>query len=180
VFSKPSSMSDLRVLAALADALGTSLDLRTADQARAELAELGTWTGERAAAPAIGVGASTTTAPAGDQVVLATWRMHLDDSSAVAHEPYLLDTARSPVAVLSPDTAAAAGIGERVTVSNDHGSVTLPVRLAADMVAGVVWLPTRPRGHGIAEHLAAATGDPVRISAATPEPTMGEGAGRDE
>ena len=37
VFAKPSSMSDLRVLAALADGLGAPLDLRTAAQARAEL-----------------------------------------------------------------------------------------------------------------------------------------------
>ena len=37
VFAKPSSMSDLRVLAALADGLGAPLGLRTAAQARAEL-----------------------------------------------------------------------------------------------------------------------------------------------
>ncbi|HEY5784372.1 MAG TPA: NADH-quinone oxidoreductase subunit G, partial [Microlunatus sp.] len=57
VFAKPSSMSDLRVLAALADGLGAPLDLRTAAQARAELQELGDWSGLRAAAPAIGAGA---------------------------------------------------------------------------------------------------------------------------
>jgi NADH-quinone oxidoreductase subunit G len=90
--------------------------------------------------------------------------MHLDLSSAVAHEPYLLDTARAPVAVLSPETAAAAGIGERVRVSTEQGSITLPVQLAAEMVPGVVWLPTRPRGHGVAEHLASAAGDPVAIA----------------
>jgi hypothetical protein len=32
------------------------------------------------------------------------------------------------------------------------------------MVPGVVWLPTRPRGHGVAEHLASAAGDPVAIA----------------
>jgi NADH-quinone oxidoreductase subunit G len=90
--------------------------------------------------------------------------MHLDLSSAVAHEPYLLDTARAPVAVLSPETAAAAGIGERVRVSAEQGSITLPVQLAPEMVPGVVWLPTRPRGHGVAEHLASAAGDPVAIA----------------
>ena len=95
--------------------------------------------------------------------VLASWRMHLDHSSAVADAPYLLDTARPPVAVLSPQTAAAAGVDGHVTVSNDHGSITLPVQLAEEMVPGVVWLPARPRGHDVATHLAAASGDPVRI-----------------
>ena len=155
VFAKPSSMSDLRVLAALADGLGRPLDLRTAAQAKTELDELGAWTGTRAAAPSIGAGAST--APDDGQVLLATWRMHLDHSSAMANEPYLLDTARPPVAVLSPDTAEAFGVVEQVRVSNDHGSISLPVELAAEMVPGVVWLPTRatrsrrrraPRGRG--------------------------------
>ncbi|HEU5487137.1 MAG TPA: molybdopterin-dependent oxidoreductase, partial [Microlunatus sp.] len=163
VFAKPSSMSDLRVLAALADGLGRPLDLRTPTQAKAELAELGTWSGRRAAAPVTGAGAPA--APDDGQVLLATWRMHLDDSSAMANEPYLLDTARPPVAVLSPDTAAAFGIDGRVTVSNDHGWITLPVELSADMVPGVVWLATRPRSHNVAVHLAAAAGDAVRISA---------------
>jgi len=104
--------------------------------------------------------------PGAGEVLLATWRLHIDHSSAVANEPYLLDTGKPPVAILSPDTAEAAGIGDRVTVSNDHGSITLPVELAVDMVPGVVWLPTRPRGHDVAEHLAAAAGDPVRIEGA--------------
>ena len=164
VFAKPSSMSDLRVLAALADGLGRPLDLRTAAQAKTELDELGAWTGTRAAAPSIGAGANA--APDDGQVLLATWRMHLDHSSAMANEPYLLDTARPPVAVLSPDTAEAFGVVEQVRVSNDHGSISLPVELAAEMVPGVVWLPTRPRGHDVAEHLAAAAGDPVRIEGA--------------
>jgi NADH-quinone oxidoreductase subunit G len=167
VFAKPSSMSDLRVLAALADGLGAPLGLRTAAQARAELQELGEWSGSRAAAPAIGAGAPAL--PAENEVVLASWRMHLDHSSAVANEPYLLDTARPPVAVLSPATAAAAGIDGHVTVSNDHGSITLPVHLAEEMVPGVVWLPARPRGHDVATHLAAAAGDPVTITPSTSE-----------
>ena len=132
--------------------------------------ELGDWSGPRAAAPTIGAGASGL--PDADEVVLATWRMHLDDSSAVADAPYLLDTARPPVAVLSPQTAAAAGIGGHVTVSNDHGSITLPVHLAEEMVPGVVWLPSRPRGHDVATHLAAAAGDPVTISPSSEVPLM--------
>ena len=84
-------MSDLRVLAALADGLGISLGFRTpAAGARPSCEELGAWEGARAAAPAIEpgqAGAPGVTA----QAVLATWRLHLDDSSALADEPYLLD-----------------------------------------------------------------------------------------
>ena len=167
VFAKPSSMSDLRVLAALADAFGRSLGLRTPAQALAELRELGTWDGPRAAAPTIGAGVAYEPAPG--HALLATWRMHLDHSSAVAHEPYLLDTARPPVAVLHPATAAAAGIVDTVRITTDRGSVTLPVQLAVEMVPNVIWLPTRPRGHEVAEHLAAAAGDPVLITPSNSE-----------
>ena len=165
VFSRPSSMSDLRVLAALADGLGTPLDLRTAAQARAELAELGAWAGARVAAPAVKPVTIQQRNPADGRVLLATWRMHLDRSSGMANEPYLLDTARPPVAVLSPQTASAAGLGAAVTVSTERGSLTLPVELAADMVDGVVWLPTRPPGYDVAAHLAAGAGDLVTIAA---------------
>ena len=41
--------------------------------------------------------------------VLATWRLALDGSRALDGEPYLLATARRPVARVSPATAAAAG-----------------------------------------------------------------------
>ena len=51
VIDQPNDMSDLRVLAALADGLGADLGFRTAAQARAELDELGTWEGERTEAP---------------------------------------------------------------------------------------------------------------------------------
>ncbi len=47
VINQPNTMSDLRVLAALADGLGTDLGIRTTAQARAELAELGPWAGNR-------------------------------------------------------------------------------------------------------------------------------------
>ena len=51
VIDRSNDMSDLRVLAALADALGTDLAFRTAAQARAELDELGSWDGDRIDAP---------------------------------------------------------------------------------------------------------------------------------
>ena len=51
VIEPPNDMPDLRVLAALADALGSDLGFRTPAEARAELDELDIWEGERSEAP---------------------------------------------------------------------------------------------------------------------------------
>jgi NADH-quinone oxidoreductase subunit G len=97
-------------------------------------------------------------------VVLATWRLALDDSRAMAGDPFLLATARVPVARLSPVTAASAGIADAVTVSNDRGSITLPAVVDPTMVDGVVWLPAKAPGHAVAAHLASSAGELVTIS----------------
>jgi NADH-quinone oxidoreductase subunit G len=161
VINQPNTMSDLRVLAALADGLGTDLGIRTTSQARAELAELGPWSGNRVPPPEI---------PAGDAgmagesaVVLATWRMALDASRALDNAPFLSATRRRPVARLSPATAQAAGVGQRVVISNDRGSVTFDVRIEPEMVDGVIWVPRRAPGLVVSEHLAAAAGELVSI-----------------
>jgi hypothetical protein len=52
-------------------------------------------------------------------------------------------------------------------ISNDRGSITLPTVLDPEMVDGVVWLPSRPPGQGIPQHLAATAGDLVTIGPAT-------------
>ena len=51
VLERSNGLSDLRVLAALADGLGGDLGFRTPAEARAELDELGAWEGERSEAP---------------------------------------------------------------------------------------------------------------------------------
>ena len=161
VLKQPNTMSDLRVLAAVADGLGRDLGIRTSVQARAELAELGSWEGVRAAAP----DSAAMTVPRHSQTTLATWRLALDESRALDGEPFLQATARPPVARVSAATAAQSGLTDRVTVTNDRGSVTLPLVVEPTMVDGVVWLPARAPGLGVPEHLAAGPGDTVRISA---------------
>ena len=163
VISQPNALSDLRVLAALADGLGGDLGFRTSAQARAELDELGQWEGERGAAPDYPAGLVSEPGADGVTVVLATWRMALDNSRAMDGEPYLQATATPPVARLSPATAAAASLGEQVVVANDRGALTLPVVLDEAMVDGVVWIPGRAPGLEVPEHLAAGAGDLVRI-----------------
>jgi NADH-quinone oxidoreductase subunit G len=162
VIEPPNDMSDLRVLAALADALGSDLGFRTPAEARAELDELGRWEGERSEAPDYAAGEPAE--PSGNSAVLASWRMALDQSRALDGEPYLQATARAPEARLSPSTAAAAGISTVAKISNDRGAITLPAVIDAEMVDGVVWLPSRAPGLGVPQHLAATAGDLVTLS----------------
>lgn len=164
VIKRDNAMTDLRVLAALADLLGKDLGVRSAAEADAELAELGPWDGHVAHAPAIEPGRASV--PGTTTVVLATWRLAIDASRAVDNEPALLATGRKPVARLSTATAEAAGITDLVRIETDHGALELPVELVGEMTDGVVWVPTLAPGFGVAEHLAAAAGDVVRIAPA--------------
>jgi NADH-quinone oxidoreductase subunit G len=164
VIEQSNGLSDLRVLAALADGLGTDLGFRRAAEARVEFDELGIWEGDRAEAPDYPAGEPDE--PAGSTVLLATWRMALDESRALDGEPYLQATARAAEARMSPDTAAAAGITSVAMISNDRGSITLPAVLDSEMVDGVVWLPSRAPGLGVPQHLAASAGDLVTIGPA--------------
>ncbi|WP_152362140.1 NADH-quinone oxidoreductase subunit G [Microlunatus speluncae] len=163
VIKRDNVMTDLRVLAALADLLGKDLGVRSAAEASAELAELGPWDGHVAPAPNIEPGRASV--PGTTTVVLATWRLAIDASRSVDNEPELLATARRTVARLSTATAEAAGIGDQIRIENDHGSLQLPVELVPEMADGVVWVPTLAPGIGVADRLAAAAGDVVRIAA---------------
>jgi NADH-quinone oxidoreductase subunit G len=161
VIEQPNGMSDLRVLAALADGMGTGLGFRTSAEAGADLDELGVWEGERSLAPDYEAG--ETAESDGSTAMLATWRLALDESRAVDGEPFLQATARAPEARLSPRTAEAAGITSLAMISNDRGSITLPAVIDREMVDGVVWLPGRAPGYGIPRNLAASAGDLVTI-----------------
>ena len=107
VIEQPNGLSDLRVLAALADGLGTDLGFRGLPR----LAQNSTsWGPGRATAEAPDYPAGEPDEPAGSTVLLATWRMALDESRALDGEPYLQATARAAEARMSPNTAADAGI----------------------------------------------------------------------
>jgi NADH-quinone oxidoreductase subunit G len=161
VIEQPNGMADLRVLAALADALGADLGFRTSAEARSEFDELGIWESQRNPAP--DYDAAEGAESNGSTAVLATWRMALDESRALDGDPYLQATARAAEARMSPRTAETAGISNLAMISNDRGSITLPAVVDPEMVDGVVWLPTRAPGQGIPQHLAATAGDLVTI-----------------
>jgi NADH-quinone oxidoreductase subunit G len=152
------ALPDLRVLAGIADEAGVDLGFRTTEQARAELAEIGRWDGERVGAPSVGAdgslrGSQARTSvqvearklapqPAGE-LRLATWKQMIGDGRMLDGDVYLRATGRPPVVLLSSGTLAGLGIaaGSIVTLNGPSGSTTLPVAVA-DLPDGVVWTPT--------------------------------------
>ena len=158
---------DLRVLATLADELGVDLGIRTAEQARAEMAALGTFDGARPAAP--DVAATPTPSPDTGEAILAGWRMLLDGGRLQDGEPHLAGTARPVAARLSAASAGGIGVadGDTVTVSTGRGSISLPCAVT-DMTDGVVWLPLNSPGSAVHRSLGVTTGAVVRIERGDP------------
>ncbi len=152
----PSPMTDLRILAALADAMGADLGFRSPKQAYADYTELGAWDGARPAAPAVAA------APAASGLVAAGWRELLDASQGNDHELALRATARPAVARVSAATAERLGLAEVAAVEAGGVTTVLPVEVTPDMVDGVVWLPLNP---GVGERLPVVPGSAVTVSA---------------
>src|SRR5699024_8417256 len=165
VLPDKTTMTDLRVLAALADALGSELGVRTASAAADELTELGVWDGPRAGAPRAASAGAADGADTGDgQLVLATWREMIDASRSNHTEPALLGTARRPAARVGARTARDLGLGERVAVSTEAGTLEFPCEVVGDMVNGVVWIPTNAPGLSVTEHLRVTAGATVTVT----------------
>ncbi|WP_232549929.1 NADH-quinone oxidoreductase subunit G [Propioniciclava soli] len=155
-----SAMTDLRVLAMLADALGSDLGVRRASGAKAELTELGVWEGERAAAPAEAAASGV-----GTGLVLGSWRLLIDGSAGNDGSEALLATAKRPVARLSEATASGLGLadGDQVTVAAGNGVWELPLVVTPSMVDGVCWVPGNVAGVGLGE-LAVTPGESVQVN----------------
>jgi NADH-quinone oxidoreductase subunit G len=135
-------LPDVRVLAGIAEEIGSPIGLHTPQEAAAELREIGGWDGEPAPAPQISLPAAETQPAGADHARLATWHSLIDGGRMLAGEPYLAATGRRPVVALSSNHAAALDLADNATVqvSTEHGSVTLPVEIA-DLVDGTVWIP---------------------------------------
>ncbi len=141
------AMNDVRVLAALSDALGSDLGMRSIAQSRAAFAEIAGWSGERRAleAPASMDAGANHTPLAGDLsgLVLSTWRTLLGDSRCNDGASSMKATARPRVAAVNPETAEKLGVTdhEPVRVSDGTYQATLPIRVEPDLIDGVVWIP---------------------------------------
>ena len=176
VLADSHALPDLRVLAGIADELGVDLGLGLVEQARAELAELGPWDGaradfvtpdsERAASEPAAAHAAPrgSAAPAGDELVLATWKQMVDDGTMLDGDAYLRATGRAALVLVSQRTLAGLGVaaGANVTVSGPRGSVTLPVAVA-DLADDVVWLPSNSDGVNVNRDLGARACTAVRV-----------------
>ncbi|MBV9722169.1 MAG: molybdopterin-dependent oxidoreductase, partial [Mycobacterium sp.] len=159
---------DLRVLDTLADEMGIDLGLPTVQAALVELSTLGNWDGTRGAAPDIAAGAAAEAPkPGAGEAVLAGWRMLLDQGRLQDGEPHLAGTARAPVVRLSAETAGDIGAadGDRVTVSNARGEVTLPLTIT-EMPEHVVWLPLNSPGSAVHRQLGVTAGAVVKVGVA--------------
>ena len=159
-----SPMTEIRVLAAVSQAMGSDLGFRTAPGAQDSFGDLPVWTGAKTEmVPA---------APAESDVlgvVVATWRELLDDSRCLDGADALLGTAHTPVARISPQTLRTEGLATSsyVRLTGPKGSVTFPLHVEPTMVDQVIWAPSRTRdtalsaigvGVGVAVTLAAAPG----------------------
>ncbi|MCP2165919.1 NADH-quinone oxidoreductase subunit G [Goodfellowiella coeruleoviolacea] len=160
------ALSDCRVLDTLAVEMDADLFTQTPAAAAGDLARL-------APVPRI-AGRPTVLAPPTPQpleweLVLASWRLLLDNGSLQDGEPALAGTAKPAVARLSSATAARFGVeqGQPVRVSTGHGSVTLPVELT-DLPDGVVWLPGNSGTCSVRRDLAAGHGSLVALAPAGP------------
>ncbi len=161
-------MTDLRILAALADALGSDLGVRTPAAALAEFTELGAWDGARASAPestAAELGGSVPEVVEGS-VLLATHRQLIDDSRHNDGSTELLATARPDLARISPATAAQHGLADssRITLTTESGAADYDLVIDPSMVDGAVWVPARTPGRSVAGTLGITAGDSVGIS----------------
>jgi NADH-quinone oxidoreductase subunit G len=161
----PGAESDLFVLGRIADEMDVHLGLPSAAAARAELASLAGWRGERTAAPS--AAGQSGPEPGPGEALLATWHQLLDCGRMQDGEPFLAGTARPAVAVMSAATAAEAGTadGGKVSVTTARGEVTVGVR-CEPMPDRVVWLPARSAGCEARRVLGAGHGTRVTLRSA--------------
>ncbi len=166
------SISDGRVLNALAEELDVDLKLPTVEAARAELLQLGP-VATRAAAPTAKAAAAT--APGAGEAVLATWHELIDAGRMQDGDEHLAGTAKPVQARISAATAAAIGVapGEDLSINTDTGAIVAAVAVA-EMPDNVVWLPTNARGCAVRATLGAHSGSTVRLVRTDAPPVIGE------
>ncbi|MFW6724854.1 NADH-quinone oxidoreductase subunit G [Streptomyces sp. MAR4 CNY-716] len=162
--------ADQRVLHMLADALDVHLGLPDARTVRAELDRLGVGTGGPRPTPP-DERAAPLPQPGPGEAVLAGHRLLLDEGRLQEGDAALAGTRHEAAARLSPATAEATGVadGDPVAVTGPAGTVTLPLRVTAELPDQVVWLPLQSTAPGVTAATGANPGDLVRVSAVSKE-----------
>ena len=154
--------SDVRILSALADAMGESIMLGTVTAAAREFAQLGKWDGART--PFTSIAAASAEKVSGNEAIITSWRRLLDEGTLQAGEDNLAGTRRPTISVISPQRATALGVktGDHLRISNAHGSITLAC-LVEDIHDDAVWLPRNSIGSTPLQTLNAVHGDLVTV-----------------
>jgi NADH-quinone oxidoreductase subunit G len=160
--SESLNRSDVRILSALADAMGTSIMLGTVSATAREIAQLGKWDGTRTTFTP--VASKQPTSPSGNQAIITSWRRLLDMGTLQRGEDNLAGTRRQTVAVISEKRAATLGVvtGDQIKISNQTGEITLPV-LVEDIHDDAVWLPRNSFGSQPLTALNAVHGELVTV-----------------
>ena len=166
VLHEANSLTDIRVLAGIAEELGRPLGFRTVAQARAAMQEVGAWDGARAAAPTVAPDSSKATKRT---VVLDTWRLMIDNGRGQDGQLEFKATARPAVLRANEATLKAFDVepGGMATLSTVVGITSFPTEVA-DLPDGVVWAPANS-GVSLRAALGAGFGDHVTLSGGAPE-----------
>jgi len=191
VLHNPNSLPDLRVLAGIAEELGSPLGWRTPEQVWAEMTQVGPWDGERysptgsvveergtsalrdgrvapsatSVEPARTGGATALGAAVTPRFALASWKQLIDDGRLQDGADDLRRTARRPVVLVNAATLAGLGVaaGDLVTLTGPLGSLELPVGVA-DLAEGTVWAPASAPGVSV-RHRIGPAGSTVTVTA---------------
>jgi len=160
--SESLNRSDVRILSALADAMGTSIMLGTVSATAREIAQLGKWDGARTAFTP--VASQQPASPSGNQAIITSWRRLLDMGTLQRGEDNLAGTRRQTVAVISEKRAATLGVvtGDHIKISNQIGEITLPA-LVEDIHDDALWLPRNSFGSQPLTALNAVHGELVTV-----------------
>ncbi len=174
VLEGTNALPDLRVLAGIAEEMGTTLGFRTVSQVAQEMHEVGPWDGERVAAPTeAGIEPASLTPGA---ALLSSWRPMLDDGRLQEGEPYLAATARAIAALVPASLLDLLGLpeGADIALRTAVGAVAFPARVG-DLPDGVVWAPANSGGLPLSRLIGAGAGDVVTVEAAPVQPAVAQG-----
>ncbi|GAC1380849.1 MAG: NADH-quinone oxidoreductase subunit G [Marmoricola sp.] len=155
-----SAVSDVRILAGIAEELDRPLHFRTPAQAAAEYLGLGRWTGDRPSAP------RATAAPIPTGLVLSSWKQLIDDGRMQDGAAELRACGRPARAIVAASLASALGIsdGDPITVSGPYGELDLPIEVG-DIADSVVWAPASAPGVSVRTGIGP-SGSPITVRAA--------------
>ncbi len=128
--------SDVKILSALADEMGTPINLPSVAATTREIDSLGKWDGAKDNF------APTSLNNSNGDLELTSWRQLLDLGSLQIGEENLAGTARKSVAHISASRAAQLGVGngDHIKLSSEQGEITLPVEIS-EMADNKVWVP---------------------------------------